>query len=414
MPIETVQFTDERWLQFWDNYKGLKHQREAVIKLGRQIRQADPCLLVEGADWTGDFSPARPSVDLEPGLALIRELEGFATSAYPDPGTGGEPWTIGYGSTRWADGRAVQKGDKITREDAEALLLQMVEREVLPALQKLPHWEIMDSGQRSALLSFAWNVGWGFYDAPGFQTISRCLRERDWGAVPGALLLYVNPGTNVEAGLRARREREGALWRSGGQPVQQAPQGRKEWVTAIKALNLSQPDASTCQAACIGMAVGDKDVMGIRRRLLAEGGKVGQPAGSPAVMAAVIRQYGQPYRYEGNACLAEVYDWLMAGEFLITHGWFTGSGHVICLDGLRLAGPGVHELDVKDPWSEFDAPAWRYSSQSRFYDGFYSERCIYAACVAGASNDDARRIYQGNAKVDHSQRGMWVHRFLVS
>jgi hypothetical protein len=63
------------------------------------------------------------------------------------------------------------------------------------------------------LISFAYNLGTGFYGATGFETISKRLRERDWGAVPEALLLYRNPGTNVEAGLKRRRIAEGNLWR---------------------------------------------------------------------------------------------------------------------------------------------------------------------------------------------------------
>jgi hypothetical protein len=55
MPIQDVQFTDERWLQFWDNYKGLEHQAKAIVKLGQQIKQADPGLLTESSDWVGDW-----------------------------------------------------------------------------------------------------------------------------------------------------------------------------------------------------------------------------------------------------------------------------------------------------------------------------------------------------------------------
>ena len=55
MPIEQVQFTDQRWLQFWDNYRALEHQIKAINKLGQQIRQADPCLLSESADWVEDY-----------------------------------------------------------------------------------------------------------------------------------------------------------------------------------------------------------------------------------------------------------------------------------------------------------------------------------------------------------------------
>lgn len=190
------------------------------------------------------------------------------------------------------------------------------------------------------------------------------------------------------------------------------PEQRTQWVTAIKALNLSQPDSKTCQAACIGMAVGDRDVMGIRRKLDAEAVRQGSVAGSPAVMAAVIRSYGRPYRYEGNASLEKVYGWLKAGEFLVTHGWFTRSGHVIALDGLKVGKGSRYLLDVKDPWGEFDAPQWGYGGAAKFFDGFYSGQCIYAACVAGQSVDDAARVYASNT-LDAKRGGMWVHRFLV-
>jgi hypothetical protein len=180
-------------------------------------------------------------------------------------------------------------------------------------------------------------------------------------------------------------------------------------VTEIKALNLSQPDASTCQAAAIGMGVGDRDVAGIRRKLVARGA-----AGDPDVMAAVIRSYNRPYILDKNASLAKCYEWLKAGEFLITHGWFTNSGHVICLDGLKATPePGSYVFDVKDPWSEFNVQTWRYDLGSKFFDGFYSDLLIYATCVASFSAGGAREIYQ-RGKVDASRGGMWVHRFLTS
>lgn len=179
-----------------------------------------------------------------------------------------------------------------------------------------------------------------------------------------------------------------------------------EWKTAIRALNLSQPDRSTCQSACVGMAVNDKDIYGIREKLLA----TGLPAGSTTAMGRVIQSYGVNYKFQGNANLHDVFTWLRGGELLITHGYFTRSGHVICLDGLFAKNRGSRYLiSVKDPWSEFDAPSWSYSNSSKFFDGYYSELCIYAACVASANRDEAARIYR-EGYVDRSQRGMWVHR----
>lgn len=184
---------------------------------------------------------------------------------------------------------------------------------------------------------------------------------------------------------------------------------RTEWATLVKALNLSQPDAVSCQSTCLAMATGNRDIAGIRRRLLS----MGDP-GSPATMARYVRALVPPvrYAYDGNACLKDVYGWLRAGELLITHGWFTNSGHVICLDGLRQEADGSELISVKDPWSEFDASSWSYPHASRFYDGFYSDRCIYAACVAGAGFRDAAGLYRGGAAVDTRRGGMWVHRFM--
>jgi lysozyme len=48
-------------------------------------------------------------------------------------------------------------------------------------------------------------VGDCFYGSPGFETISAALRKGNDLAVRGALMLYVNPGSSVEQGLRRRR-----------------------------------------------------------------------------------------------------------------------------------------------------------------------------------------------------------------
>lgn len=57
-----------------------------------------------------------PSQEL---LADLRMDEGLRLDAYPDPLTGGAPWTIGYGHT----GPEVAKGLIWTKEEAEAALL---------------------------------------------------------------------------------------------------------------------------------------------------------------------------------------------------------------------------------------------------------------------------------------------------
>jgi len=55
MPVQDVPLTDERWLQFWQYYKGLPHQKQAIIELRQQIKHARPGLMAETASWTSTW-----------------------------------------------------------------------------------------------------------------------------------------------------------------------------------------------------------------------------------------------------------------------------------------------------------------------------------------------------------------------
>jgi hypothetical protein len=170
---------------------------------------------------------------------------------------------------------------------------------------------------------------------------------------------------------------------------------------------LSQPNAYTCQSACIAMATGQTDILGIRFQLES----IGEP-GDPAVMGQLLRKsFGDRYIFDDNASLSEIRQWLRDGEFMITHGWFTGSGHVICLDGITIDPDTIgYKISVKDPWSEFSASAWAYNNPAiTSFDGDYSSRCLYAAIVAGQSVGEAAAIY-ARGELDSTRKGAWVHR----
>ena len=143
---------------------------------------------------------------------MIKEFEGCHLNAYPDPLTGYLPITIGWGSTKDFDGKSFKLGRKITQDYADKLLIFDLENRFIPPLQKIPYWNEMNDTQRGALLSFAYNLGAGFYNSNNFSTISRNLREKNWAAIPKTLELYRNPGSKVEAGLLRRRKAEGKLW----------------------------------------------------------------------------------------------------------------------------------------------------------------------------------------------------------
>jgi len=147
-----------------------------------------------------------------PGVELIKQFEGCRLKSYYDPLSGRLPITIGWGSTRRKDGSVFLIGQTITQQEADDLLLYQLSKDYLPSLQKIPHWNEMNDNQKGALLSFAYNLGAGFYGSDDFSSITRVLRNKEWDLVPDAMYRYRNPGTSVESGLARRRIMEGNLW----------------------------------------------------------------------------------------------------------------------------------------------------------------------------------------------------------
>lgn len=196
---------------FWKYYKGTPNQLEAIVVLESQIPVS---LLQDDSTWVMKYREPEPVPDsvLPPqGIALICEFEGFVPNVYDD-GVGVA--TIGYGSTFYLDGRKVAWGDpSISEPEGRKMMEAIAEKDFWDVISRtIPYWDEMNDNQRSALLSFAYNLGAHFYNSPGFNTISGTLRNKAWNDVPSALSLYCNPGSPVEAGLRRRRKAEGDLW----------------------------------------------------------------------------------------------------------------------------------------------------------------------------------------------------------
>ena len=204
----TIKFTDAA-----KHYKELPHQVDAWNFLQASIHKE---ILDEFARRFRNqkIEPTFEGLP-EPGIELIKEFEGCKLKAYYDPLTGKLPITIGWGSTRRKDGTLFMIGNTITQDEADDLLYFQLRREFLPSLRKIPYWNEMNEEMRGSLLSFAYNLGSHFYSSPGFNTITKVLKEKRWNEVPAALELYKNPGTSVENGLRRRRIAEGKLFQEG-------------------------------------------------------------------------------------------------------------------------------------------------------------------------------------------------------
>ncbi len=195
------------------NYKELSHQIDAWNFLQASVHKE---ILDEFAKrFRNEKQVTNSSTIPKQALDIIKEFEGFSSKAYYDPHTGNLPITIGYGSTRKTDGTPFYIGETITKEEGEKLLIYQLNKEFIPPLQKIPYWNEMNNEMKSAILSFAYNLGAHFYSSPGFNTITRVLKEKKWSEIPAALELYRNPGSSVENGLRRRRISEGKLWTEG-------------------------------------------------------------------------------------------------------------------------------------------------------------------------------------------------------
>ncbi|MCQ3457743.1 lysozyme [Salmonella enterica subsp. enterica serovar Indiana] len=143
------------------------------------------------------------------GIALIKGFEDCRLTAYPDPGTGGAPWTIGYGWTHPIDGKPVKPGMTIDQETADRLLktgLVSYENDVLKLVRVK-----LTKGQFDALVSFAYNVG---SRALSTSTLLKKLNAGDIKGAADEFLRWNKAGGKVLNGLTRRREAERALFLS--------------------------------------------------------------------------------------------------------------------------------------------------------------------------------------------------------
>jgi len=166
---------------------------------------------------------------------------------------------------------------------------------------------------------------------------------------------------------------------------------------------VAQPDEVTCQSACIAKAIGTTDVMKVRRELLASC-QAGEMAGSPSVMGRYLRSRVKSYQFNATGSLNDICEFLQKpeGRMIITHGWFTASGHVISIVGVDKKG-----FIVDDPYGEFSFPLWQYIRPVG-NDRLYPYTGIYAACVAGGCIVSAKAIY-ARRELQMDFGNAWVH-----
>lgn len=154
------------------------------------------------------------------GLLLISGFEGKRMCAYPDPGTRGAPWTIGYGHT----GPEVRPGLCISKEQADALLLAdiRIAQTALAPCVRVP----VSENERDGLT--AWTLNVGGRNACG-STLVRKLNSGDYAAAAAEFPRWNRANGQVMPGLTRRRRCEQRLFLT---PPNQAPTMTAEAVKA--------------------------------------------------------------------------------------------------------------------------------------------------------------------------------------
>ena len=137
------------------------------------------------------------------GLDLTVASEAMKLTAYPDPGTGGAPWTIGVGHT----GPDVYPGMIISEEQGYQLLHDDV-RTAVAAVKRLVK-VALTQGEFDALVDFVFNVGEGHF---GSSTLLRLLNAGDFMGASKHFDDWVLAGGRRMNGLVVRRDNEEALF----------------------------------------------------------------------------------------------------------------------------------------------------------------------------------------------------------
>lgn len=148
---------------------------------------------------------------LEIAAELCRIFEGYSSTPYICPA--GYP-TIGWGSTRYDNGRLVQLSDApITKDYANELLYRDLEN-FFAATVKLCPGVVTDARRAAALVDFVYNLGPARLKA---STLRRRVNAGDWQEAKTELMRWANgrdPKTGILRplpGLVKRRAAEAAL-----------------------------------------------------------------------------------------------------------------------------------------------------------------------------------------------------------
>jgi lysozyme len=160
------------------------------------------------------YAPSVIAAAMLQATALSSAFEGLMLRAYPDPGTGAEPWTIGRGTTM-IYGRPVRPGDTCTMEQADEWQQDDLRGSMQIVINALA--VELNANQLGALASFVNNIGPGKpSEKDGFiwlangehSTLFKCLEANDLAGAAAQIPLWDRGGGRRLGGLDRRRTAE--------------------------------------------------------------------------------------------------------------------------------------------------------------------------------------------------------------
>ena len=142
---------------------------------------------------------------------LVKPFEGCAkvlpdkmVKAYPDPGTKGHPWTIGYGST----GPNVNQDTVWTMEQCEQELDHHLTYFTTNVLKMSPSLLKATPNQLAAVISWAYNCGLGNYR---ISTFKKRIDAGNWVGAREECVKWNKAAGRVLPGLTRRRLAEASM-----------------------------------------------------------------------------------------------------------------------------------------------------------------------------------------------------------
>lgn len=137
------------------------------------------------------------------GIAVLKHFEGCELKAYPDPATGGAPWTIGYGHT----GPEVKRGLVWTQEQADKALVADLHKfeTAVSAIVRVP----LTQGQFDALVCFTYNLGIGNLQK---STLLAMVNARNYDGAAEQFKRWNKANGKPMRGLTRRRAAEQCLF----------------------------------------------------------------------------------------------------------------------------------------------------------------------------------------------------------